>query len=110
MKIDDIITVLRAAKEGKPLEFKPLPRIDPLCQYDWQDAPSPSWDFSTKEYRVKPEPPKPREFWICCNGTDQEGRPLDALIYPRAPICNRTVIHLREVVDAPSVSNGSEDS
>ena len=58
MTDDEIIAVVQAHKVGKVIEwsYKAGTR--------WQQALSPVWNFDSLDYRVKPEPPKPREFWI----------------------------------------------
>lgn len=58
MTNDEIIAVVQAHKVGKVIEWTEKGRIF------WQEATTPCWDFHAKLYRVKPEPPKPREFWI----------------------------------------------
>ena len=58
--IDYMIAVMQAAKEGKTIQSRrrhPRPDID-AC---WRDAPEPSWNWSTYDYRVKPEP---RRVWL----------------------------------------------
>ncbi len=39
----------------------------------WTDCPYPSWDWVLYEYRVKVEPPKPREVFVKfdCNGSSR---------------------------------------
>jgi len=105
MTHDEIIAVVQAHKEGKTIQAKTKGG-----EFEWADifANRPLWNFSSVDYRVKSEPPKPREFWICCNGITEDGFLLNPVIFPRAPICNRNVIHVREVPDASSVSSGTE--
>ena len=57
--IDHMIAVMQAAKEGKAIQRRPhhYPDTD-VC---WKDAPEPSWDWSTFDYRVKPA--EPRQVW-----------------------------------------------
>lgn len=50
MTIDKMIEVLQAASEGKSIESRGKGHELP-----WIPAPDPCWDFSTREYRVKPE-------------------------------------------------------
>lgn len=47
-----MIAVLQAAKEGKTIQF----RIANDDKDRWKDAKCPNWDFSSYDYRVKPEP------------------------------------------------------
>ena len=59
--IDHMIEALQAAKEGKAIQSRrrhPRPDID-AC---WRDAPEPSWNWSTFDYRVKPA--EPRRVWL----------------------------------------------
>lgn len=51
MTIDEMIAVLQAAKEGKAIEFR-----SKSARTSWGSAATPSWDFFSNEYRVKPEP------------------------------------------------------
>jgi hypothetical protein len=112
MKINDMISVLQAAKEGKPIQRVKYPG-------DWVDFKLDGcvteWDFYRWNYRVKPEPPKPREFWVrLCGGAIPETNAIfdssvEALRYARGCLLDG-VIHVREVLDAPSVSNGNEYS
>ena len=54
MTIDEMIAILRAAKEGKAIEFRrPGGGM-------WFSA-EPVWCFNKYEYRVKPEP---RRLWV----------------------------------------------
>ena len=56
--IDHMIAVMQAAKEGKAIQSRHRPSRDiDVC---WRDAPKPSWDWATFDYRVKPEP---RRVW-----------------------------------------------
>ena len=59
--IDHMIAVMQAAKEGKAIQSRrrhPRPDID-AC---WRDAPEPSWNWSTFDYRVKPA--ELRRIWL----------------------------------------------
>ena len=59
MAADEIIAVVQAHKEGKQIECRPRAGQ----QDDWTKA-DPIWNFPFYDYRVKPEPPKPREWWL----------------------------------------------
>lgn len=54
MTIEEKIAVMQAFKEGKEIESKINFGVE------WHDTATPSWDFSTFEYRVKPEPEPPK--------------------------------------------------
>jgi len=61
MTDDEIITIVTAHKEGKQIQLR--------CSNipEWTDVVrnEPSWNFEMIEYRVAPEPRKPREWWVC---------------------------------------------
>lgn len=58
MDHNQMIEVIAAHRDGKEIQFR-------LPYFDWHDAgDSPDWDFSCRDYRIKPSPPKPREFWL----------------------------------------------
>lgn len=65
MTIDEMITVLQAAKEGKNIQMKHHHGNNP----EWKDVESSrlGWDFSCFDYRVKPEPME-IEVWMLENG------------------------------------------
>lgn len=65
MTHDEMIAVIQAHKEGKQIQSR---RGD-----WWIDIFEPSWDFSKYDYRIKPEPPKPREWWIVFCPKDHDG-------------------------------------
>lgn len=56
--LSEMIAVMTAAKEGKPIQF-----LRRSIQGDhWMCASSPTWDWDSKEYRVKPPEPTPRQL------------------------------------------------
>lgn len=58
MTHEEMIAVIAAHKEGKKIEF---------CRgldHDWEPCENPGFDFIAYLYRVKPEPPEPREWWV----------------------------------------------
>lgn len=58
--IDHMIAVMQAAKEGKAIQHRNRHHRDiDMC---WRDAPKPSWDWPTFDYRVKPA--EPRRIWV----------------------------------------------
>ena len=66
MTIDEMIAVLQAYKEGKPVQCNSVINGDNDSN-GWMSNPShlPDFDFRRFRYRVKPpEPPKPRERWV----------------------------------------------
>jgi hypothetical protein len=59
MTHEEMIAVLQAHKDGKKIE----------CRTKWEEcwkaAPTnPCWNFDLYDYRIKPEPPKPKELWV----------------------------------------------
>jgi len=60
---DEIISVVQAHKEGKKIEWRHYDRKgNPTAWYAPIEGRYPNWDFAFYEYRVAPEPRKPREF------------------------------------------------
>jgi hypothetical protein len=59
MTRDEMITVLQADKDGKVIQCRHLYNDD-----EWADSLIPCWNFGNFEYRIKPEQPKPREWWL----------------------------------------------
>jgi hypothetical protein len=55
MTHDEMIAVIQAHKDGKMIQFKQKD-VD-----GWVWAPRPCWNFSSHEYRIKPEP---MEIWV----------------------------------------------
>lgn len=68
MTHDEMISVIQAHRDGKDVQLR------------WRDnglvwitvKAHPNWHFDRADYRIKPEPPKPREWWLrnrecgCC--------------------------------------------
>jgi hypothetical protein len=63
MSDDEIIAVVQARKDGKKIECR---SILPSGWNKWSSVNwPPVWNFEKAEYRVAPEPRKPREWWVC---------------------------------------------
>ncbi len=58
MSHQEIIAVVQAHKEGKQIQTQ-----SHLYQIGWQNC-NPVWNFYENDYRVAPEPRKPREFIV----------------------------------------------
>ena len=58
--IDHMIAVMQAAKEGKAIQYRA--RGNRGTDENWDDAPSPIWNWATYDYRVKPA--EPRRVWV----------------------------------------------
>lgn len=57
----EIVQVVEARRDGSRIQFRRRYHENG----PWEDTDSkPQWDFIRFDYRVKPEPPKPREWWI----------------------------------------------
>lgn len=52
------ISVMQAALEGKPIQGRKR------CSDDHWYTVEPAWEWKTYEYRIAPEPRKPREFFV----------------------------------------------
>lgn len=100
MAIDDMIAVLRAAKEGKVIQFTSNRRIE-----DWQSGQRLGFNFDDFDYRVKPEPPKPREWDLRGEHVYEVGGAgsINALVN-----VGHDHIRVREVLEAPSVLESNE--
>jgi hypothetical protein len=59
---DEIIAVVTAFKEGKPIQNRNFDRIAKIPTTGWCDNPTPHFNFEECEYRVKPAEPRIR--WI----------------------------------------------
>lgn len=57
MTIDEIIVVLQGMREGKAVQRQSK-------HGGWFDCGDPLWDLYFYNFRLKPEPLKPREWWI----------------------------------------------
>ncbi len=73
------------------------------CYYgEWEGLDWPAWDWRTT-YRVKPQPPKPRECWVVYHGAS--GDPWggaypteDEAIAVASKHNKAAIIHMREVL------------
>lgn len=93
MSPDEMIAVIAAHRDGKRIEMRDN---NPTHERQWVDAcPALLWNFSNWEYRIKPEPPKPREWWALVepNGTITNSMPY----YPGTTAVGR-LVHVREVL------------
>lgn len=86
MTNQEIIDVVQAHLEGREIETSAKG-----CNRWHPTVVAPTWSFDVYDYRVKPEPPKPREFWICSHPTTLNGIAAPCLV------CVNQV-HVREVL------------
>ena len=95
MTPDQMIAVIQAHKEGKDIEVK--------REYEgsnfWCLTTHPTWDFTTFDYRIKPEPRKPREWWaVYC---DKHRGPLRGSLEDARhdrDWKSEPIVHVREVL------------
>lgn len=99
MSNDEMIAVLQADKEGKTIEWSTKGLGEPRWTADVN-----RWNFSSFDYRVKPEPPKPREFWIILPLKESRCGEAWAFDPPGGGI------HVREVLEVPSVEPQPSES
>ncbi len=67
MSHNEIIAVVTAAAGGAKIEFRDC--LD--ASGPWFETAIPDWNFHRFDYRVRPEPPKPREWWIAAYRTNR---------------------------------------
>lgn len=81
MSIDELIEVLKSAKDGNETQM--------LIDGEWKTFDVSEWVRNFTPFRVAPEPRKPREWWIFIGNEWQP--PMDKPINPNW-------IHVREVI------------
>lgn len=97
MTPDDMIAVIQAHKDGKSLECRKH------GESSWLDLTglNPLFNFQGFDFRVKIEPPKPREWWINIYGNDMDNVAIhsseESASRGRAGI-DVEVVHVREVL------------
>ena len=109
MTDDQILAVVQAHKEGKKIEHRLKNPLDGQPE-DWIEIPSSGWiwNFLERDYRVAPEPRKPREWWLV---RGSEGwrvheddlpsgyKPFSANFETSGKIVPHQVIRVREVIE-----------
>ncbi len=99
MTDSEIIAVVQAHKEGKQIQSR-VRQDSPLFQAridgEWLGVPVGRWDFQNVEYRVTPEPRKPREWkaYVSSRGGILPYPPLTEISVPEDK-----VITVREVIE-----------
>lgn len=93
MTTKEMIEVLQAADAGQPIQYR-----HSGCQ--WEDkTESESWAFDIREFRIKPTPPKPRDFWICYTDDPTYSGSYIYGVKQNEPLhAPRKQIHVREVL------------
>lgn len=103
MTDSEIIAVVTAHKEGKQIQHRLNDNTEGNpSEREWKDVEigyAWPWNFLERDYRVKPEPRKPREWWI---EIQKENLADDAWRKPMLtpdgkPVCK--TIHVREVLE-----------
>lgn len=91
MSDTDIIEVVAAHATGKKIQQRDADHPE----LGWRECPFPNWDFYRVDFRVTPEPRKPREWKICL---DENGNALadSRFILTSYP---KEVIRVREVLE-----------
>ena len=113
MTDDQILEVVQAHKEGKQIQCSKrisIPVWGTGPDGNWSDCgvlgSTIIWNFIEYDYRVKPEPRKPREWWIKM-GTHGYGGMPDVItsMRPHSDIHTEDYIHVREVIEKPFDAN-----
>lgn len=95
MTDDEIIEVVRAHKEGKQIQHRLNENTDgDPADHNWKDVEIGRlwpWNFLQRDYRVKPEPRKPREWTLFDYGDGVTTHPIDG--------CSYRTIRVREVIE-----------
>lgn len=77
------------------------PYVNLIWTGTWEHVDEPNWDYLNSTIRVRPEPPKPREFWLALKA---DGKIVDVFhtLYSadaaRQFRPEHTIIHVREVL------------
>jgi hypothetical protein len=93
-QIKDRIPVLWAWLDGKAIQYYRWSDLPAWTDYNFHTAPeilNPGFEF-----RIKPEPPKPREWWIELS-PDNLGIYIHS-IYPTQMNGANSLVHVREVL------------
>lgn len=85
MSHEEMIAVIAASRDGKPTEWRHLPT------HEWSPFQGDFWDFTNYDYRIKPTPPKPREWHLPPELLDSISA-LDFLCKPGDSILIREVL------------------
>ena len=92
MTDEEILVVVQAQIQGKRIQR----RLASASSAMWIDDERPYWHFESHDYRVAPEPRKPREFWLC--GVDNHDRVSVFQINSPLEMQPSDAIRVREVI------------
>lgn len=95
MTTDEMIAVIQAYKDGKQIQYR---NLQPGAGWNDVSPDGPAWCFNEVEYRVKPEPPEPREFYLDASDPWKVGGYLIAY-GSHHPHPGSNFIRVREVLD-----------
>ena len=93
MTNQEIIEILVAHSNGKQIQIRKMGTQQGFRDGKWYDVENPRWNFEDNDYRVAPEPPKPREWWL-----DQSGIAL-RVWNENEKFRPSNLIHVREVIE-----------
>lgn len=105
MNHDEMIAVIAADRDGKEIEGRLIRHAIEFGESaKWHLAAlhlaapgKPCFNFAECEYRIKPEPPKPREWWIHPFGKGHPQPRPSAKVLTQKP-SNPLWVHVREVL------------
>lgn len=66
MTPQEMIDVIQAHKDGKQIQFS-FKTKKPSSDNYWIDAKTPTWNFTTCNYRIKPKAPKTMHQYLLCH-------------------------------------------
>ncbi len=95
MTDDEIIAVVQAHKEGKQIQV-----LEIHSGLGWVNVSEnkPNWNFGGTNYRVAPEPRKPREWWVIKRDNGSSFNEFVAYECKQS-YCDKEQIHVREVIE-----------
>jgi hypothetical protein len=87
---EEKIAIMQAESEGQIVEVSFIGR-------PWTEIKSPTWDWSSNDYRIKAK--KPREWWANVYGDGTTGCMYHSTSHADHEACEgRVLIHVREVI------------
>lgn len=98
MTHDEMIAVIAAHRDGKTIQYMWTDELENGWK-DFDPGTGPAWNFKGCDYRIKPEPPKPREWWISLRDNTTVHNPAYwNYLSARSHMLTSEVIHVREVL------------
>ncbi len=85
--------------DGKKIQIRKMGSHQGFRDGKWYDVENPRWDFDSCDYRVAPEPPKPREWWICNKGNGWTVVSHDVARPHGTTCCSTQHIKVKEVIE-----------